>query len=62
MALIAFLIIVVIQFGRGNEVMVGPMPRVLVTIAEEANAVGLGWTALGLVVSFVPMRLIRRGI
>ncbi len=58
MALIAFLIVVVIQFGRGNEVMAGPMPRVFVTIAEEANAVGLGWTVLGLLASFVPMRLI----
>jgi hypothetical protein len=61
-ALITFLIIVVMQFARGNEVMAGPMPRVFVTIAEQANAVGLGWTALGLLASFVPMRLIRRGI
>lgn len=58
-ALIAFLIIVSVQLGRGNDVIEGPMPRVFVTIAEQANAVGLVWIALALLASFVPMRLIR---
>ena len=59
-ALIAVLFIVAIQLVRGNGTTAGPMPPGLVTIAEQANAVGLGWMALALLASFVPMWVVPR--
>lgn len=57
-ALIALFIIVIMRFGGSGAVTAGPMPRVFVAIAEEANSIGLAWIALGLVASLVPMRLV----
>src|SRR5271163_3934914 len=55
--LTTFLVFAVIQFHGGTAV-AGPVPRIFVSVVENANSVGLGWIALALVASFVPTRLV----
>jgi len=56
-ALTAFFIIAAIQLYAGAAV-AGPLPRVFVNVVETTNRVGLGWIALALAASLIPMRLV----
>src|SRR5579864_458962 len=57
-ALVAILVIATMRFGGSGALASGPMPHTFLVIVEEINRLGLGWIALALVASFVPMRLV----
>jgi hypothetical protein len=57
--LVTLFIAVILQLGRHDAVVAGPMPRVFVVVAEEANAIGVGWIAMALLVWFASMWIVR---
>ena len=60
-ALASLFVIALVQLGGSGAVVARPMPRPLVTMVEEANAAGVGWITLALLVAFASMTLAHSG-
>jgi hypothetical protein len=59
-ALVGFLVLTVTEVSRSTEVFSTPVPPEFILLFEQANALGVGWVALALLLSFLSVRISMR--